>query len=111
MMEDARPIEVRISMTPEQCLDFLGRLARDDDFRTEFVEDAGGVLGKYGIEMSAEGIPDEVELPPKEDVEEVLREVEERDKLGKTTPQAHGYAVLYMALGHAMPLVADDEAG
>jgi predicted nucleotidyltransferase len=106
---DEGHIDIRISMYPDQCREFLGRLARDDDFRAEFVEDAGGLLERFGIEISREAIPDEVELPPKEAVEDLLREVEERDKLGKTTPQAHGYAVLYMALGHAMPLVADDE--
>ena len=108
---DEGHIDIRISIYPEQCLEFLGKLARDDDFRAEFVEDAGGVLGSYGIEISPEAIPDKVELPPKGEVEDFLHEVEERDKLGKTTQQAHGYAVLYMALGHAMPLVAHDEAG
>jgi hypothetical protein len=109
-MEEARPIQIRISMRPEQCVEFLENLAHDPDFRAEFVENAGGVLRRYGIDVSPEGIPDKIELPPKEEVEEVLREVEEQDKLGKATPQAHGYAVLYKALG-AMPLVAADEAG
>lgn len=109
-MEEARPIEIRISMGPEQCLEFLERLAHDDDFRTEFAKDAGGVLSRYGIDVSPEGIPDRVQAPPKKEVEEVLREVEKRDKFGKTTAQTHGYAVLYKALG-AMPFVAVDEAG
>jgi hypothetical protein len=108
-MDEARPIEIRISISPDQCLEFLQGLARDDDFRARFVEDAAGLLGEYGIEVSPDGIPDRVELPPKEEVEEFLAEVEEQDKLGKTTPQAHGYAVLYKALG-AMPFVAADEA-
>jgi hypothetical protein len=108
-MEEARPIEISISIRPEQCLEFLQKLARDDDFRAEFVADAGEVLRRYGIHVSPDGIPNRVELPPKEEVEETLREVEEQDKLGKTTPQAHGYAVLYRALG-AMPFVAVDEA-
>jgi hypothetical protein len=108
-MEDARPIEIRINISPAQCRDFLQRLARDDDFRGRFVKDAGGVLREYGIEVSPEGIPDPVELPPKDEFEKFLEEVEEQDKLGKTTPQAHGYAVLYKALG-AMPFVVADEA-
>lgn len=108
-MDEARPIEIRISISPDQCLEFLHRLAHDDDFRAGFVKDAGGVLREYGIEVSPEGIPDPVELPPKEEFEEFLEEVEEQDKLGRTTPQGHGYAVLYKALG-AMPFVVADEA-
>jgi hypothetical protein len=111
-MEEARPIEVRISISPERCIEFLENLARKDDFREEFVRDAGGVLSRYGIHVSPEGIPDKVELPPKEEVEEALRDIEEQDKLGKTAPVTHGYTVLWRALGHAMPLVAaPDEAG
>jgi hypothetical protein len=109
-MDDAPPIEIRISMSPEQGLDFLQRLARDDEFRARLEEDAGALLREYGIDVSPEGVPHEVEAPDKEEVEEVLREIEEQDKLGKTTPPAHGYAVLWKALGHAMPLVAADEA-
>lgn len=109
-MDEARPIEIRISMDRDQCLEFLQKLAREDEFRGEFEDDAGAVLRTWGIDVSPEGIPDKVEAPPKEEVEEILRELEERDKLGKTTAQAHGYAILYKALG-AMPFVAADEAG
>jgi hypothetical protein len=109
-MKEAHPIEIRISISPEQCLEFLQKLARDDEFRAHFEKDAGGLLREYGIDVSPEGIPERVEAPPKDEVETALREVEEHDKLGKTTPQTHGYAVLYRALAHAMPLVAADEA-
>jgi putative modified peptide len=108
-MEKARPIKISIRISPEQCLEFLDRLAGDDDFRAEFARDAGGVLRRYGIDVSPEGIPDPVELPPKKEIEEVLREVEQQDKLGKARPQTLGYEVLYRALG-AMPFVAADEA-
>lgn len=109
-MKEAHPIQIRISISPEQSLDFLQRLARDDDFRARLEEDAGGLLGEYGIDVPPEGVPDTVEAPPKDDVEEALRNVQEWDKLGRTAPQPHGYVVLWWALGHAMPLVAADEA-
>ena len=110
-MEQMGPVEIRISITPEQSLDFLQRLADDDDFRARLEEDAGGLLREYGIYVPPEAVPERVEAPPKEEVEQTLREVEEWDKLGRTAPQPHGYAVLWKALGHAMPLVAADEAG
>jgi hypothetical protein len=109
-VEEPRQIEIRMSIAPEQSLEFLRLLARDDDFRDRLVEDPGGLLREYGIEVPPEGIPDQVEAPPKDEVEKVLRKLEQKDKLGKTTAQVHGYAVLYKALG-AMPFVAGDEAG
>ena len=110
-MGESHPIEIRISMSPEQSLEFLQRLAYDDDFRARLEEDAGGLLREYGIDVPPEGVPATVEAPSKDDVEKTLRDIEEWDKLGRTAPHPHGYAVLYMALGHAMPLVAADEAG
>ena len=110
-MKDTDPLEIRISMSPVQTLEFLQRLAYDDEFRARLEEDAGGLLREYGIEVPPEGVPATVEAPPKGDVEKTLRDVEEWDKLGRTAPQPHAYAVLWLALGHAMPLVAADEAG
>lgn len=109
-MDEMGPIEIRINISPEQSLDFLQKLAYDDDFRARLEEDAGRLLRVYGIEVPPEGLPDRVEAPPKEEVEKTLRQVEEWDKLGRTAPQPHGYMVLWWALGHAMPLVAADEA-
>ena len=110
-MKDTDPLEIRISMSPEQSLEFLMRLAHDDEFRARLEEDAGGLLREYGIEVPPEAVPATVEAPPKDDVEKTLRDLEEWDKLGRTAPQPHVYKVLWLALGHAMPLVATDEAG
>jgi hypothetical protein len=110
-MKDTGPMEIRISISPEQTLEFLERLAYDDEFRARLEEDAGGLLREYGIEVPPEAVPATVEAPPKDDVERALRDVEDWDKLGRTAPQPHVYKLMWLALGHAMPLVAADEAG
>jgi hypothetical protein len=110
-MNDAGAMEIRISISPEQSLEFLERLASDDEFRARLEKDASALLREYGIEVPPEAVPAAVEAPAKDDVERALRDIEEWDKLGRTAPQPHAYKVLWLALGHAMPLVAADEAG
>lgn len=57
--------QINVSMTSDQAVEFLDRLANDDDFRARFEEDTQAALAEYGIDAPAEAIPDVVVAPPK----------------------------------------------
>jgi hypothetical protein len=105
-MEDGerQTVQITMSITPDEARDFLERLASDDEFRERLEASPREVLSEYHIVVPQEAIPDPLILPPKEEVESVVAEIDERDELRK----AAGYAVLYKALG-AMPFVAGAE--
>lgn len=63
---------LRIDTTGDRALEFVTRLAQDDDFRASLESDPRSVLWDYGIEASDELIPTYVVLPAKEDVQAVL---------------------------------------
>jgi hypothetical protein len=63
---------LRIDTSKDRAMEFVSRLAEDDDFRAELQADPRKVLWDYGVEVPDELIPSEVVLPPKEDVNALL---------------------------------------
>jgi len=63
------PIDIRITTTPEQVIEFLERLTDDDDFRGRYEQNTLEVLAEYGIHLPSEGMPEGVTAPPREILE------------------------------------------
>lgn len=63
---------LRIDTSKDRAMEFVSRLADDDDFRAELQADPRKVLWDYGVEVPDELIPSEVVLPPKEHVAAAL---------------------------------------
>lgn len=65
-------LRLRIDTGRDQAVEFVSRLASDDDFRARLQNDPKAVLWDYGVEVAPELIPATIELPPKEDVQAFL---------------------------------------
>lgn len=63
---------LRIDTGRDQAVEFVTRLAEDDDFRKRLQNDPKAVLWDYGVEAPPELIPETVELPSKEAVQNFL---------------------------------------
>ncbi len=110
MAEQERPpVEIRVTATPQQSLEFLEKLARDDEFRDGLRANPRDVLAGYGVEISEAAIPKDVELPPKEHVEELLATAGEMDPFGRVERAAHGYGFLVLSFAFARPFGAEGE--
>ena len=63
---------IKIEMTPTQATEFVERLATDEAFRTRYRNETRDVLAEYGVEVPDGMIPDEVELPDPESLQQAL---------------------------------------
>jgi hypothetical protein len=72
----AGELRLRIDTGRDQAVEFVSRLANDDDFRERLQKDPKSVLWDYGVELAPELIPEEVELPAKEEIQAFLAETE-----------------------------------
>jgi putative modified peptide len=106
--EERQRIEILMEITPQDALDFLNKLATDDEFRARLKEDPRSVLVEYRIEINDAGVPTNAELPPKEDVQHLLDQIGELDEYGRASFVPLGYGWMVIVLGFAMPLVAGD---
>ena len=105
-----RSQKARISLTEDEALDFLNRLADERDSLRESVErNPRAALLEYRIDVSAESVPETVTLPSADQVRRFVDAYHESNYMG---PQPFGpvlgWAILHIVLG-AMPLVAVDE--
>lgn len=57
---------------------FFERLAEDDEFRQSVIDNPRQVMDDYDIEYKEEDIPDQVQLPSKEDLRGRMDEYVER---------------------------------
>ncbi len=70
-------IRLKVDITSGQAVDFINKLALDEDsdagsdFRASFVNDPVAVLSYYGIEASPDLIPQEITLPTSEQMRSV----------------------------------------
>lgn len=80
--------EYSVRTTREQARTFLEKLARDDDFRTEFEHDPRAAFEEYGITIPQSLIPERVVAPPKHYLEEALWVIylEELESAGMRAP-------------------------
>jgi hypothetical protein len=113
--EERKTTVVAVSATREEAYDFVRRLAEDDEFRARLEANPRAVLAESGIEYILPKEEDELQnvvLPPKEEVEQLLRELGTPDESGMVNREALGrgcYAMLF-AWGYAMPFIAPDGA-
>jgi hypothetical protein len=67
---------IRITTTPEQAVEFLRKLAGDDDFRRRYEADARALLAEYGVEIPEGSLPEPVVAPPAIALEPVVAALE-----------------------------------
>ena len=115
MAEERKTTVIAVSVTREEAYAFVQRLAEDDDFRARLAQSPRAVLAESGIEYilpQGEEELNDVVLPPKEEVEQLLQELGTPDQSGMVNREALGrgvYAMLY-AWGYAMPFIDPDGA-
>lgn len=92
---------------PEQALKLLGALATDDELRSRVEESPSEVLAsEFGIRLDPDHLPEDLRLPPKEKIAELLVVLLQEDVTGLP----HGHIVYFVVHGHAVPLVEADAA-
>jgi hypothetical protein len=64
--DEPAPIDIRITTTPEQVIEFLERLTDDDDFRTRYEQNTLELLAEYGIHLPPQELPEGIKAPPRE---------------------------------------------
>jgi hypothetical protein len=67
--------QIGIDITQEQAVEFLQRLATDDDFRARFENQTQDLLREYGIDVPDDLMPTEVHAPPRGLLLEALQEI------------------------------------
>lgn len=71
-----QPVDIRLTLSREDLVSFLERLASDGDLRTEFERSPRDVLARHGIEVNpAEAIPSTATAPDPESLERAVREL------------------------------------
>lgn len=72
-----QPLEVRVTLTQEEAVDFLERLARNEDgILDRYPDDPLGVLGENGIEVTrTEAAPQTAVAPATEDLDAAIAAV------------------------------------
>jgi hypothetical protein len=93
-------------LAPDQAVRLLGLLASDDKFRERAEREPTEVLREFGLDVPRDQFPNEVRLPPKRKIAELLVVLLQEDVTG----YPHGY-IVYFVFGHAMPLVEADASG
>jgi hypothetical protein len=94
--------EIRASISREKARELLALLARDDDFRARVEETPRTVLFEYRIDVSHDTLPEQVSLPEKEAIEELLARA---DAMVPESASPFGLLALFVVFG-AMPVVA-----
>jgi hypothetical protein len=115
-MESEQPIQITVSMTRPDAYAFLVKLATDVPFRDRLEADPRGVLAENGIEFSPpeeDAVPENVVLPPMEEVARLLEEMGTPDESGRVDPVHLGracYVILFVFGFGAMPFILPDGA-
>lgn len=84
---------VKVESTPEQALDFMRKLARDDGFRERVANDPESALAEHGITFEPAGILNDNHqglLPPKHVVEHALVNVPHANEFNRPTGDFEG---------------------
>jgi hypothetical protein len=71
-----QPLEVRLTLSREEAVAFLDKLAHDEAFREEFENNPYSVLADHGIEVTpAEAVPSTVAAPDPSDLESAIEAI------------------------------------
>jgi hypothetical protein len=69
-------LEVRLTLSRDEAVAFLKKLAHDEDFRAAYEANTYQVLAENGIEVSpVEAMPDSVAAPDPDEIESAIAEV------------------------------------
>jgi hypothetical protein len=72
-----QPLEVRLTLSREEAVAFLEKLAHDEGFREEFENNPYSVLADNGIEVTpSEAMPSTVAAPDPSDLESAIEAIE-----------------------------------
>lgn len=80
-LSEARTLEkvanarINFNMTPREVLEFLMRLASDDDFRARLEKQPHKALADNHIHVPVKDVPLHVHLPPKDQLQEALMDI------------------------------------
>jgi hypothetical protein len=78
-----QPLEITISLSREEAIIFLEKLAHHEDLRAEFEQNPYDVLSENGIEVRpAEAVPSPVTAPNPEDIDSAIESLENPEPLG-----------------------------
>jgi hypothetical protein len=80
MYDEGPVVEIRIS--PRQAEELVNRLTDDMEFRERLTQDPTAELGRYGISIPAELLPERVELPSPDELRRLRVELEAEDVFG-----------------------------
>jgi hypothetical protein len=92
---------ITVGITRADAHALIEKLCTDDDERAEFESNTREWLERNGITVPEGALPDEVTLPPSEDLEEFLALLNEKIVPEQASP--FGFALLILAFG-AMPV-------
>ena len=67
------PLLISVSLNQAQAREFLRKLGEDDAYRRRLKNNPQKALAEFGILVPKSALPDEVTLPPKDDVQNELR--------------------------------------
>ncbi len=105
--ENPGPANFRVRVN-ERALEIVQRLATDDAFRDEFESEPAAALAEYGIAVDPEKVPESVELPPKEELADLVEVAGEPDDDGYLELPTDDFIVLGRILG-AMAFVEGEQ--
>jgi hypothetical protein len=100
-------VSIIVDTSPERALEFMRKLARDDDFRQLVAEDPESTLAEAGITFEPRGILNDHHqglLPPKHVVEQALVNVPHANEFNRPTGEfegidAFGFWLLFPLIG------------
>lgn len=117
-MPRPQPIQITLSFTDEEAHDFLNKLANDRDFRArlranprEVLREEGGIDIDTGEEDDL--VPETIELPPVEEIRELIEQLGGPELTGEIDKQYLGRACYIALISYgfgAMPLPMYDGA-
>lgn len=104
-MADGAEFRIR---TNARGMEFLQRLADDAEFRERCRTSTAEALKEYGFEIPEDEMPSPVELPPEEEIRELVARASEPDEFGNVEI-APAHSRLFRLLGLEAMVFAPDE--
>lgn len=86
--KDSPTVRISSELMPREAIEFLQRLAFDDDFRSDLQRRPKATLRRFKINIPDELIPDDIVLPPKDDLRVAVESASMGDDLVMPAPVA-----------------------
>jgi hypothetical protein len=91
-------IEIRLELSDEQALEFLERLASDDEFRGRYEREPRAVLEEYGITISGVTFPEVASAPSKDALRTVQEEIHRLHDTGDAASRFWAWGPAYLVM-------------